>query len=77
MTHTEPENDVLDEYPLAPLGVCRPALLMSLRVSDLEVSVSFHTDKNLLQSPSLCLYTCIKATGEQQLLSNCVAWLQS
>lgn len=26
MTHTRLENDVLDEYPLAPLGVCCPAL---------------------------------------------------
>lgn len=79
MTHTERENDVLDEYPLAPLGVCCPALLMSLSVLDLEVSISFYTDKNLLQN--LSLSTCIKPTGEVKLFSNCfslaagLAWL--
>lgn len=79
MTHTKRENDVLDEYPLAPLGVCCPALLMSLSVLDLEVSVSFYTTKNLLQN--LSLSTCIKPTGEVRLFSNCfslaaeLAWL--
>ena len=69
MTHTKCENDVLDEYPLAPLGVCCPTPLMSLSVLDLEVSVSFYTDKNLLQN--LSLVTCIKPTGEDRLFSNC------
>lgn len=53
MTHAKCKNDVLDEYPLAPLGVCCPAPLMSLSVLDLEVSVSFYTDRNLLQNRSL------------------------
>lgn len=79
MTHTKRENDVRDEYPLAPLGVCCPAPLMSLSVLDLEVSISFYTDKNLLQN--LSLSTCIKPTGEEGLFSNCfslaadLAWL--
>lgn len=30
VTHAEREDDVLDEYPPAPLGVCCPAPLMSL-----------------------------------------------
>lgn len=75
MTHTMHENDVLDEYPLAPLGVCCPALLMSLSVLDLEVSISFYTDKNLLQN--LSLFSCIKPTGEERLFSNCFSCLQS
>ena len=79
MTHTKCKNDVLDEYPLAPLGVRCPALLMSLSVLDLEVSISFYTDKNLLQN--LSLSTRIKPTGEGRLFSNCfslaaeLAWL--
>lgn len=51
MTHTKCENDVLDEYPLAPVGVCCPTRLMPLSVLDLEVSISFYTDKNLLPNP--------------------------
>ena len=69
MTHTKCENDVLDEYPLAPVGVCCPTRLMPLSVLDLEVSISFYTDKNLLQT--LSVSTCIKATGEERLFSNC------
>lgn len=64
MTHTEPENDVQDEYPLTPLGVRCPTPLMSLSVLDLEVSISFYTDKNLLQN--LSLPTCIKPTGGRE-----------
>lgn len=79
MTHTKRENDVLDEYPLAPLGVRCPTLLMSLSVLDPEVSISFYTDKNLFQN--LSLSTCIKPAGEERLFSNCFslaaepAWL--
>lgn len=62
-----------------PVGVCCTTVGMSLNVLDLEVSISFYTDKNLLQNPSLP--TSIKATGEEGLFSNCfslaglVAWL--
>lgn len=42
---------------------------MSLSVSDPQVTVSFYTDKNLLQNPSLS--SGIKATGEDRLFSNC------
>lgn len=42
VTHAEREDDVLDEYPPAPLGLCCPAPLMSLSALDLEVSVSFY-----------------------------------
>lgn len=69
VTHTGSQNDVLDEYPSAPVGVCCTTLLMSLSVSDPEVSISFYTDKNLLQN--LSLSTCIKPTGEERLFSNC------
>lgn len=69
MSHTKRENDVLDECPLGLLGVRCPAPLMSLSVSDPEVTVSFYTDKNLLQNQSLS--TGAKATGEDRLFSNC------
>lgn len=69
MSHTKRENDVLDECPLGLLGVRCPAPLMSLSVSDPEVTVSFYTDKNLLQNQSLS--TGAKATGEDSLFSNC------
>lgn len=69
VTHAEREDDVLDEYPPAPLGVCCPSPPMSLSALDLEVSVSFYTDKNLLRN--LSLSTCIKATLEERLFSNC------
>lgn len=69
MSHTKCENDVLDECPLGPLGVRRPAPLMSLSVSDPQVTVSFYTDKNLLQNPSLS--PGVKAAGEDRLFSNC------
>lgn len=69
MTRTKHENDVLDEYPFAPMGVRRPALLMPLSVLDLEVSISFYTDKNLLQN--LSLSTRIKPSVEEKLFSNC------
>lgn len=69
VTHTKSENDVLHEYPLAPVGVCCTTVGMSLNVLDLEVSISFYTDKNLLQN--LSLSTSIKPTGEERLFSNC------
>lgn len=76
MTHTEHKNDVLDEYPLAPLGVCCPALLMSLSVLDLEVSISFYTDKNLLQNLSLSTLA-LSPLGKRSFSLIVFPWLQS
>lgn len=69
MSHTKRENDGLDEYPFAPLGVRCPSLVMSLSVLDLEVTISFYTDRNLLQN--LSLSTRVKAAREDRLFSNC------
>lgn len=65
VTLSKHKNDVLDEYPLTPVGVCCNTLLMSLSVLNLEVSVSFYTDKNLL--PNLSLSACIQPAGEKRL----------
>lgn len=70
MTHTERKNDVLDEYPLAPLGVCCPALLMSFECLEPRGQhLILHGQKSITKPISL--YTCIKPTGEEKLFSNC------
>lgn len=69
MSHTKRQNDVLDEYPFAPLGVRCPSLVMSLSVLDLEVTISFYTDRNLLQNLSLAAR--VEAAREDRLFSNC------
>lgn len=57
VTQTKHKNHVLDEYRLAPVGMCCTISLKSLSVLNLGVSISFYTDKNLLQN--LSLSTCI------------------